>query len=241
MSEIATPARRVPAFSMIAGAVAALGLVTPVILLSYPTMVAVGLSIVGAIRRERPQWLPYVVGSGAVLLLILAQSGIHGFGQIRPPPQASNAELFKDATWEYGSAKDDMRGTTEKWATLNSPTELDLAPPYEGPNVANVQVSSSGAIVLSVTKGQLICPFDHGTVAVKFDTGPVWYYPCSSPSNGESTVLYINSAYDAGDGQPTDPMDGLAKSKIMIVEVEFYDSGTRQVRFNVAGLDRTKL
>ena len=130
-----------------------------------------------------------------------------------------------------------MRGTTSKWATLYSPTDLNFGSPYDGPNVASIQVSTSG-IIFSVVKGQVICHSDD-RVAVKFDSGPVYYYPCSTPSNGDSTTLYLEPSGDTSG--PSDPLDGLMKAKKMIIEVEFFDEGSRQITFHVSGLDRAKL
>jgi hypothetical protein len=233
-------AKRSPVLAIIAGAVLALSLFTPYLLVSIPVMVAVGLAIASAFRREEPRFLPYVVGGLAVVFLVVAHGHLN-FGGIGQSTPVSAATLYKDATWQYGSAKDEMRGTISKWAVLYSPTDLTLSAPYEGDNSAHLQLTGSGSIILSVAKGQLLCPYASKRVSVKFDDGPVWSYPCESPSNGDSTTIYIESQYSPDKGQPQDIVDGIAKSKRMTIEAEFYDNGVRQLSFNVAGLDRSKL
>lgn len=229
---------RKPICSVIAGATLVLCLFVPFLLVTLPIMVAVGLSIAAAFRKEKPVWLPYVIGGLAVVFVILANH--------RSPigasttPTLSNAETYKDAKWEYGSAKDAMRGTVSKWATLNSPTELDLAAPYDGPNVASIQTSTGGGLILTVTKGQFLCHSDD-SVSVKFDNGPVFSYPCSTPDNGQTETVYINDAYSPATGQPSNVVDGVVKAKTMVIEVQFYDAGSRQITFNVAGLDQSKI
>jgi len=230
---------RSPICSVIAGATLLLCLFVPFFLVTLPVMVAVGLSIAAAFRKEKPIWLPYVIGALAVAFVVLANNERSSIGLASSPP-VSNAETFKDAKWEYGSANDAMRGTVSKWATLDSPSDLNFAPPYDGPNSASIQTSIGGSLILTVTKGQFICHSDD-TVAVKFDNGPVFNYPCSTPDNGQTETLYINSAYSPANGQPENIIDGIAKAKTMIIEAQFYDAGSRQLTFNVAGLDRSKI
>lgn len=228
---------RKPICSAIAGATLILCLFVPFLLVTLPIIVAVGLSIAAAFRKEKPIWLPYVIGGLAIAFVILANS--------RSPvgtsslPTLSNAETYKDAKWDYGSAKDGMRGTVSKWATLNSQSDLDLPSPYDGLNVASIQ-ASKGGLILTVTKGQFLCHSDD-TVSIKFDNGPVFSYPCSTPDNGQTETIYINNAYSLAKGQPEDVVDGIVKAKTMVIEAQFYDAGSRQLMFNVAGLDRSKI
>jgi hypothetical protein len=228
-----------PIFTLIAAAILVLCLFTPVLLITLPIMVTVGLAIVGAYRGERPRWLPFLVGGLAVLLVVLAQSNFRAAFATRPTA-LSNADAFKDAKWDYGSAEDAMRGTTSKWATINSPSEVNLPSPYDGDNVATLEVAGGGGVILSVTKGQFLCHSD-GYVSIKFDGGPIYTYPCSTPDSGNTETLYINSAYSPEKGQSADPLDGIAKAKSIIIEAPFFDAGTRQFTFHVEGLDRTKL
>jgi|GEM_PF-4339152 len=229
---------RKPICSVIAGATLILCLFVPFLLVTLPIMVAVGLSIAAAFRKEKPIWLPYVIGGLAVAFVVLANSRLPiGASSL---PTLSNAETYKDAKWDYGSAKDAMRGTVSKWATLNSPTDLNLPAPYEGSNVASIQTSEAGGLILTVTKGQFLCHSDD-TVAVKFDNGPVFNYPCSTPDNGQTETIYINNAYSPATGQPQNVVDGIAKGKTMVIEAQFYDAGSRQLTFNVAGLDKSKI
>jgi hypothetical protein len=234
---ISEPRKKVPVLTIIAGATLALSLFTPYFLFSLPIMVTVGLSIAAVFRKEQPKPLPFVVGGLAIVCLLAAH--LHTpFGDTLT--SQSNAERYKDATWEYGSSNDNMRGTTSRWATLYSPTELNFDFPYQGDNAAYIQVSKTGYIILSVGKGQFLCHHDD-MVAVKFDDGPVYNYPCGTPDNGDSTILYIEPNYLAESDQPKDPMDGLLKSTTMTVEAQFYQAGSRQLIFHVQGLDQSKL
>lgn len=233
--------KRPPILTIVAAATLALSLLTPRFLLTIPIMAAVGLAIVAAFRKETPKPFPFVVGALSVGLLVVANSGaLAGLATSKP---SSNAALYKDATWQYGSARDDMRGTVMKWATLDSPTDLNFEAPYDGENAAHMEVGAIGSIILTVSRGQFLCN-SGDTVAVKFDDGPIYNYPCQMPNNGDTTTLYIDHSFSQdsrNSGQPADPMDGLVKAKMMTVEAEFFDSGSRQITFHVAGLDRSKL
>ena len=236
-------ASHLPIFSLIAGATLFLCLFTPYLLLTLPVMATVALAIVGAVRREKPIWLPYVLGGVGIVLVLAAQSqmrfGTTGSGATSEST-ASNAKLYKDAQWEYGSAKDEMRGSISKWATLDSPTDLNLSSPYDGANNAHIQTSETGELILEVTKGQFICHTD-GTVSLKFDNGPIYQYPCQEAGNGNSNTIYVNTAYSPEAGQPQTAVAGILRAKRMMIEAEFYQDGPKQIVFNVAGLDKTKI
>jgi len=228
-----------PVLTIIAGAILVISLFTPRFLVTLPVMATVGLCVGALFRRETPKPLPFVVGGLSVALLIAVNSN----GSFENPAKVvsvSNGELYKNATWEYGSAKDEMRGTTSKWATLYSPTELNFDFPYNGNNSAHIQVSEPGSIIFIVDKGQVLCHSDDH-IAIKFDDGPVYYYPCDTPRNGDSTTLYVEPSGDTSNGQPSDPLEGILNAKKMVIEVEFYQSGSRQLVFNVKGLDRSKI
>lgn len=115
MTETPITARKIPILSIVAGATLLLSLFTPRFLLTLPVMATVGLAIVGAVRKETPRWLPYVIGVSAVVLVL---DGNGSFNSISSPTPVLASAIYKDAAWDYGSAKDDMRGTVSKWATL---------------------------------------------------------------------------------------------------------------------------
>lgn len=237
MTDAPAPTQRIPVLSIIAGATLVLSLFTPRLLLTLPIMATVGLSIIGAVRKDTPRPLPYIIAAAAVLLVLLnSRSSLYQASSESPPASA----LYKEATWDYGSAKDAMRGTVSKWATLYSPTDLNFSPPYEGANAAHIQLDNSDSIILQINKGQLICD-DAKNVSVKFDKGPIWIYPCEPGANGDTNTIYIEPAYDVSDGQPHSIVDGIAKSKTMTIETRVYDNGYPQITFNVVGLDRSKL
>ncbi|MEO6389344.1 MAG: hypothetical protein ABIT16_02430 [Croceibacterium sp.] len=240
-TELAAANGRRPLCSIIAATTLFLCLFTPYLLVTLPVMVTVALSIAASFRRERPKWLPYVVGGLAIALVVSAGPSRSAFERSEPTLSTSNAVLYKKASWEYGSDKDEMRGDVTNWAAIKSPTDLNLSPPYDAANVAELWLwSSGGDAALSVTQGQFTCR-NGDMLPVKFDNGPVYEYACREPESGNSDTLYVNAAFEPVGGQPASLLDGLSKAKKMTIEVPFYQDGTKQITFNVSGLDLSRL
>lgn len=229
-----------PICTLIAASTLALCMFTPRMLVTLPIMVTLGLSIAAGFRKEWPKFAPYVIGALAVGLVVIGNASLPSF-PTAPPPTVSNADLYGDAKWDYESDKDEMRGTVSKWATLDSATELNLNSPYEGQNHARIQIDH-GDIILTVDKGQIMCRKELG-IPVKFDNDSVVNFACDTPDNGDSKTIYINNRIknQNGDEFKNNYLDDkISKSKTMTIEVEFYDSGTRQIIFKVTGLDQSK-
>ena len=85
-----------------------------------------------------------------------------------------------------------------------------------------------------------MCSYED-TVSVKFDDGPIFQYPCKSDPDGKSERILIMPDYTSPEEQPSNPIDGIIKAKVMTVEAKFYEYGARQILFNVAGLDEAKI
>lgn len=135
--------------------------------------------------------------------------------------------------WNYTTRKDEMRGTDVTTASIYSPKRLEFPFPYAGGSTAElylVKSQSRTSIGLQIERGHLLC---HGTgdseVKVKFDDGKVQDFRCVHASDGSANVLFI---------QPEARfLSALKASKKVLIEVEFYQQGTRQIPFNTAGLN----
>jgi hypothetical protein len=67
--------------------------------------------------------------------------------------------------WSYQSAKDDMRGSTDSYASLES---LNV----RGHTVLRRSAKSGINVMLILDRAQFMCGYDGCSVAVKFDDGP---------------------------------------------------------------------
>jgi hypothetical protein len=138
------------------------------------------------------------------------------------------------AGWTYSDNKDEMRGTNEKTASVDSSNTLDFDFPYNGGSRGTLtlrQRQKDGfQAYLSVTKGQFMCHhFEGGRISVKFDNRPIQRFGCTDTSDGTTSVIFIES--------PKRLLAGLRKAKSMIIEAEFFHEGARQLTFPVEGLN----
>lgn len=136
-----------------------------------------------------------------------------------------------EASWEYHSSVDKMRGTTASFASVESENQVQFDFPYNGGSRATITVRSRQedglSVMLRVSKGQFTC-FMGCTVAVKFDDGKVQNFSATGTDSGDSAVLFIESEKRF--------VAALLKSKRTIIEAPFFQTGRRQFEFNTSGL-----
>ena len=146
-------------------------------------------------------------------------------------PQQSDD--LSDNKWNYVENKDEMRGTTTKFAAVTSENEIDLEFPYgvvSGQLVIRKRPDDGLSVMFGVPSGQILChSYQDSFISVKFDDGPIRKYGCSDSSDGSSETAFINDA--AGF------LQRLKSSKTAIVEAEFYQKGNQQFTFKTAGLE----
>jgi len=136
--------------------------------------------------------------------------------------------------WRYDSSYDHMRDEQTKLAYIESSTMLNFGFPYQGGSLASLILKENkrqGLIVaLQVDKGQFNCSaVERCTVYAKFDTGKVLTFHGEPPASGRASIILITPAAKV--------VDLLKKSKHLTLEAEFYQEGTRQMEFDVMGLE----
>jgi hypothetical protein len=133
--------------------------------------------------------------------------------------------------WEYRAVEDKMRGTTTHAAHVLSTNSVQFAFPYAGGSRLRLLLiqGSSGRTVVTVhiSKGQIFCP-GNCRLSVKFDDGPVIAQAAYGSRDGSSDSVNLDSGRFM--------VEGLSGAKRLIVEVPFYQQGSRQFDFNVEGL-----
>lgn len=137
------------------------------------------------------------------------------------------------SNWTYDNQQDSMRHRTDHFAELVSDNEQDFEFPYSGGSHLSVRLqkfrSDKTEALLHIDKGQFVChSFTGGTVAIKFDDGPIQRYGCSEAGDGDTSTIFLDGA--AGF------VSRLKKSSTMTVETEFFQEGVRQFKFNTSGL-----
>ena len=149
-----------------------------------------------------------------------------------PSGPPATAPPTAPSPWAYDDRHDAMRGTTMRLAWVASDTHPTFDFPYAGGSTLTLQLRHRGAsddVMLFLDRGQFICqPFGEGHVSVKFDDGPVQRFGCGEASDGRATVIFLMPAGRF--------ISQLRKAHRVIIEAEFYQSGSHQITFQTAGL-----
>lgn len=134
-------------------------------------------------------------------------------------------------TWTYPNQVDKMDGTIYV-AELAADNLLEFDFPYNGGSTAYLAIRKMNGktdILLRVSKGQFMSNVVDGTfVRVKIDKKAPSSYLVLSPSDGSSDYVYFSSAGYL--------LKEIQKAKTVIIEAEFFQSGAKQMEFNVKGL-----
>lgn len=148
--------------------------------------------------------------------------------------QATESENVKPKNWQYETSKDEMRGIESKFATTVSTNTVDFDFPYNGGSKLILTLRKRGSevdVMVSITKGQILCGIQNCEAAFKFDGGAVQSITMSEPDNHSSDMLFVS--YDKTESKI---INQLKSSKKLVVEVPFYQEGRKQFTFDVSGL-----
>ena len=132
--------------------------------------------------------------------------------------------------WTYEESKDEMRGVTNKWATLASENLVPLEFPYEPGAYLRLAVRHMPKqygmdVYIQATKGHLTCRYNNCYITVKFDDGKVQRIPAVEPEDARRDALFIT------DGAKTAFIKKLKKARKIFVEVNLFQRPDQQFRF----------
>lgn len=152
---------------------------------------------------------------------------------VKEEGQSEVKEEAKKFKWAYDSGESKM-GEAYKVAQVVSDDILDFKFPYQGGSTSTLTIrKQKGAVDIyyQISKGQIVSinPIKGGTVRVKFDDEKPMTVEANEPSDYSSDFIFL--------GSTSKLVSKLKTSKKMILEVEFYDEGARQIEFNVEGLE----
>ncbi len=130
------------------------------------------------------------------------------------------------SSWTYNEDYDKMTSKANFTASVDANELLDMNFPYNGGVVASLLIQNRrgiNSVLLVVSKGQIL----ESHPKIRFDQGRVIELEGGTPGDGDSKYLFLEPASTI--------IAKLKKSKLAIIEAEFYDNGVRQMEFNVAG------
>lgn len=134
--------------------------------------------------------------------------------------------------WSYSEKQDKMTSKTNKWATVDADELLQFASPYDGGVTASLVIRKKDGldIMFRISKGQIITSVDdsENRCRIKFDDESPKSYGFTTAADYSSDVIFFTSTSTL--------LKKIKKAKKMIVEVQFYQEGNRQIEFNVEGL-----
>lgn len=145
----------------------------------------------------------------------------------------ATATPTRPATWRYLEEADKIRGGKRQMALIDSDEKLSFNSPYGGGSTATLGVRKTPAygsdVTISVDRGQFKCSsFNNDQVSVRFDDRPIEKYICHEPSDGRLDVIFLTPFSKF--------LRNIKLSKKVIIEVEFFQNGVRQIEFNSSNL-----
>lgn len=187
---------------------------------------------------------------------ITADAAVPSVGQAdAKAPQAPTAPPMQ-GRWTYDSSKDEMRGTTEQTALLESDNQVELAWPWDGGTRVNLYLShvpnKPDAAFLWVDRGSFDCTPGYAgcDFRAKFDDGPLETFHAEKNSAGGSPdqVLKVaacapgNATCARNTKAPASAtsekwLAKLKASKQVIIETALTKNGSKQFTFTTVGLE----
>lgn len=136
--------------------------------------------------------------------------------------------------WEYDSKTDEMRGESSYFAATTSQNLVELDFPYQGGTDLKIMLRKDAEhgndVIFLVNKGQLYCTYRDCHISIKFDDGAVEKIETVEAAAGSSELLFLAN-------NPSGFVNRLKSADTVMVEVQFYNHGKEQFKFDVSGLE----
>lgn len=135
--------------------------------------------------------------------------------------------------WKYESHKDEMSGEIVYTAEIKSSNLLQFDFPYQGGVFGWLALRKhpehGNSVIFWVDKGQILCnSYEPCIVRIKFDEDQPQEFRAFPPSDHSPDTLFIDGYNNL--------VEKLKTASSTLVEVTFYQEGTRKLKFKTAGL-----
>lgn len=134
-------------------------------------------------------------------------------------------------TWKISTSKDEMRGSTDTFASIESDNEVEFEFPYHGGSTLSIVVRESQKfgtdVYLLTSDGQFIGNAFDGSnyVTIKFEDGPLQKYYFDDAADGSTNVIFLRKEKEL--------IAKFKTAKKIMIEAPFFDSGSKQFTFTV--------
>lgn len=136
--------------------------------------------------------------------------------------------LSAAAGWDYESDTDKMTGKSSSRADVTSSNKLDFDFPYKGENTGNLTIRKhpryGQQVILSITKGQMLCNSYDCAVLIKFDNEQPRRYPGTGPADHNTTTIFI--------GNEPQFIANVKKAKTIFIQFNAYHNGSPILEFS---------
>lgn len=201
--------------------------------LTWIAAIFIGLLVISAVMSINSDNTPsaeQAVPASASSEQETVEKSIEDDGSLSEPPAIASS-------WQYNESVDEMRGESSYFAINKSTNTVTLDFPYGEGVELNIIIRDDAQhgqdVLFAVNKGQLFCSYQDCYVTVKFDDGAVQKIAATEAEAGSSEVLFL--AEDVASF-----VEKLKNSNMVMVEVNFFDHGNEQFKFNVSGLEWTR-
>ncbi len=134
-------------------------------------------------------------------------------------------------TWTMSTSKDEMRGTTNTFASIESDNEVEFEFPYSGGSTLSIGVRNTEKygtdVYLTISKGQFCGnEFDGSNyVSIKFDDEQLRKYHFDNSSSGSMDIIFLQKKKEL--------INKFRTAKKIIIEAPFFDAGCKQFTFTI--------
>ena len=202
----------------------------------------------GSTSHDKPKGRSALPGLSWTAVLLLIVVGGYNLARssnrqtVQTPPSIANSSapgtgetptlpVDGAGSWSYSEDTDSMRGTTTKYARVDSDDEQSFSFPYHG-GKAELTIrknQKSGADAYIEISGQFLCnDYNAQTIAVKFDDRPIQHFECAQPADGRTGTLFLRNASKF--------IMSLKHAKKLTIEAQFYQEGHHQMNWTVGNL-----
>lgn len=133
--------------------------------------------------------------------------------------------------WGYYDQNDDVSGKRIRYANLNSNNTTEFDFPYQGGSDLQIIVRKHPRwgtdVMFRISKGQMLCNYDGCEGAIRFGSNGVEKLTLVEPSDNSNEYVFA---------QYSDAMiRGFKRADTVVVEIPFYQSGSRSFTFDTRG------
>lgn len=181
-------------------------------------------------KRSVLKWVLLIFLAVVIINVISAFNEVSKItGTTLPPKQ----DKLESKSWHYDKRKDEISDKDFRSATATSTNTEQLEFPYQGGTVGYLTVREHPRfgkdIIFQVNKGQILCSASRGCeVSVKFDDKVARKLRANEPSDHSSDTLFLQNYAEL--------LPQIKASKTMIVEITFFQQGSRSFKFNTSEL-----